>query len=55
MVFVAMGDDKKPTAVQPWIAETENDKALADAAVRLMNASRAIQQDTRSAIDADYE
>ena len=55
MVFVAVGDDKKPTAVQRWIAETDNDKALADAAVRLMNSNRAIQQDTRPAIDADYE
>ncbi|MFT6310245.1 MAG: hypothetical protein ACJAQS_000608, partial [Porticoccus sp.] len=42
-------------AVQPWVAETENDKALAEAAMRLMDSSRAIQEDTRAAIDAGYE
>jgi acyl-CoA hydrolase len=55
MVFVAMGDDNKPMAVQPWIAETENDKALVEAAMRLMHTSRAIQEDTRAAIEAGYE
>jgi acyl-CoA hydrolase len=55
MVFVAMGDNNKSVAVQPWVAETENDKALAEAAMRLMDSSRAIQEDTRAAIDAGYE
>jgi 4-hydroxybenzoyl-CoA thioesterase len=44
VVFVAMGDDIKPMAVPPWLAETGNDKALANVAVRLMDTSRAIHQ-----------
>jgi acyl-CoA hydrolase len=54
MVFVAMGDDNKPMAVPPWIAETGSGKAIADGPVRLMDTSRAIQQDTRAAIDTAY-
>jgi acyl-CoA hydrolase len=55
MVFVAMGDDKKPACVAPWVAETDSDKALASAAVQLMDASRTIHNETRAAIDAAYD
>ena len=55
MVFVAMGDDNRPTVVEPWVPNTENDKALADAAVKLMESSQAILHETREAIDAGYK
>jgi hypothetical protein len=39
-----MGDDNKPMAVPPWIAEIGSGKAIADGPVRLMDTSRAIHQ-----------
>ncbi|GAG33466.1 unnamed protein product, partial [marine sediment metagenome] len=50
MVFVAMGDDNRPTVVEPWVPNTEIDKALADAAVKLMESSQTILHETREAI-----
>ena len=55
MVFVAMGDDNKPTAVEPWVPQSENDKALALAAVKWMDSSQTILQETRASMDASYE
>jgi acyl-CoA hydrolase len=55
MVFVAMGEDGKPMAVEPWTPSTEKDIALADAAVKLMDSSKSIMNDARLAIDAGYD
>ena len=55
MVFVAIGDDKKPATVEPWVPVTENDKALAEAAVKWMQSSKAISEETRDSIEAGYE
>lgn len=55
MVFVAMGDDNKPTAVESWVPDTAKDKALANAAVKLMESNKTIVQEARTAVDAGYE
>jgi len=54
MVFVAMGDDNKPTPVEPWVPDTEKDKALANAAVKLRESCEAIIQDLSAAIDTGF-
>ena len=55
MVFVAMDDNKKPAKVAPWSPESDSDKALASAAVRLMESSRAIMEETRDSFEAGYD
>lgn len=55
MVFVAMGEDNKPVAVEPWLPETDNDKALASAALKWMDSSQEILAETYAAIDSGYE
>ena len=55
MVFVLMVDDDRPISVELWIPDTEKDKALSEAAVKLMDTSKSIMHEAHLAIDAAYD
>ncbi len=45
VIMVAVGEDGKPTSVPEWIPQTEEDIALRDSAIRLMNMRKEIGEE----------
>lgn len=48
IIFVAMDETGKPIEVTPWIPQTEEEKAMEQYAIRLMELRRSIEDEMRS-------
>jgi len=53
IVYVALDAQGKPTSIPPWIPQTEEEKALRDYAVKLMDLRKGVEEEMRPFLHLD--